>query len=66
MKAKVTKPFFDLSHPEDVYAVGDTFEGTEERVEGLHKRGFVEPMPEKPKAKTKAKPKAKAKPKKSE
>lgn len=62
MRAKVAKPFFDLSHPEDVYAVGDTFEGTEERVEGLHKRGFVEPMPEKPKAK----PKAKAKPKKSE
>lgn len=62
MKAKVIKPFFDLSHPEDVYAVGDTFEGTEERVEGLRKRGFVEPMPEK----SKAKPKAKVKPKKSE
>ena len=49
MRAKVIKPFFDLSNPEDVYAVGDTFKGTEERVEGLHKRGFVEPMPEKPK-----------------
>lgn len=62
MKAKVIKPFFDLSNPDDVYAVGDTFEGTEERVEGLRVRGFVEPVSDK----TKAKAKAKAKPKKSE
>jgi hypothetical protein len=58
MNAKVIKPFFDLSNPSDVYAVGDTFEGTDERVNGLIQKGFLEPMAEKPKPKPKAKKKA--------
>lgn len=51
MDGKVIKPFFDLSNPSDVYAVGDTFEGTDERVNGLIQKGFLEPIAEKPKPK---------------
>lgn len=61
MKAKVIKPFFDLETglgnvPENTYWVGDTFEGTNARVNGLAEKGFVE----KPKPRTRkrtAKPK---------
>lgn len=57
MKGKVIKPFFDLSNPEDVYSVGDVFEGTAERVDGLANMGFVEPIKEeKPKRTTRKKP----------
>lgn len=50
MLGRVIKPFFDLSNPSDVYAVGDIFEGTDERVTGLVQKGFLEPYePEKPK-----------------
>ena len=49
MDGKVIKPFFDLSNPDDVYAIGDTFSGTAERVNGLIQNGFLEPMAEKPK-----------------
>lgn len=42
MKAKVIKDFYDLEHPENTYRVGDEFEGTAERVDGLAKKGFVE------------------------
>ena len=51
MDGKVIKPFFDLSNPDDVYAIGDTFSGTAERVNGLVQKGFLEPMAEKPKPK---------------
>lgn len=59
MDGKVIKPFFDLSNPSDVYAVGDTFEGTDERVAELAAKGFVKPLDHEPKKP--AKPKAKAK-----
>ena len=42
MDGKVIKPFFDLSNPDDVYAIGDTFSGTAERINGLAEKGFVE------------------------
>ena len=58
MDGQVIKPFFDLSNPDDVYAIGDTFSGTAERVNGLIQMGFLEPMAEKPKPKAKAKKKA--------
>lgn len=41
MKAKVTKAFYDLEHPENTYQPGDVFEGSEERVQGLVAGGFV-------------------------
>ena len=51
MLGRVIKPFFDLSNPSDVYAVGDIFEGTDERVTGLVQKGFLEPYePEKAQA----------------
>jgi hypothetical protein len=61
MNAKVIKPFFDLSNPSDVYAIGDTFEGTDERVADLARRGFVKPLDPEPKKPAKPKPKAKKK-----
>ena len=50
MRAEVIKPFFDLETglgnvPENTYAVGDVFEGTAERVEGLAEKGFVRKLP---------------------
>ena len=51
MDAKVIKPFFDLANPEDVYAVGDKFTGTAERVKGLQEKGFVV-VEEKPRRRT--------------
>lgn len=46
MKAEVIVPFFDLEKgdratPENTYHVGDTFEGTAARINGLAERGFV-------------------------
>lgn len=41
MKAKVTKAFYDLEHPENTYQPGDVFEGSEQRVKGLVAGGFV-------------------------
>ena len=46
MKAEVIVPFFDLEKgdratPENSYYVGDVFEGTAARVNGLVERGFV-------------------------
>lgn len=52
MDGKVIKPFFDLKNPDDVYAIGDTFSGTAERVTELVNKGFLEPMVEKPKRTT--------------
>lgn len=56
MDGKVIKPFFDLSNPDDVYAIGDTFSGTAERVADLVNKGFLEPITEKPKRTTRKKP----------
>lgn len=56
MRGCVIKPFFDLANPQDVYSIGDTFEGTAERVTDLAQRGFVEVIEEK-KKKTAKKPK---------
>jgi hypothetical protein len=64
MKAKVIKPFFDLSNPSDVYAVGDTFEGTDERVAELIGKGFCEPLEPEPDPEPKKKPASKSKAKK--
>lgn len=50
MKAEVIKPFFDLEKgdratPENTYHVGDTFEGTAARINGLVEKGFVRKLP---------------------
>ena len=50
MKAEVIVPFYDLETglgnvPENIYRVGDMFEGTPERVNGLVDKGFVKKMP---------------------
>ncbi|MBQ2680456.1 MAG: hypothetical protein IJF97_00815 [Eggerthellaceae bacterium] len=50
MKAEVLKPFYDLETglgcvPENCYDVGDTFEGTAARVNGLVEKGFVKKQP---------------------
>lgn len=50
MKAEVLIPFYDLTTglgdvPENTYRVGDVFEGTAERVNGLAEKGFVKKMP---------------------
>ena len=47
MKAKVLVPFYDLETglgnvPENTYQVGQVFEGTAARVNGLVKKGLVE------------------------
>lgn len=55
MDGKVIKPFFDLANPDDIYAIGDTFSGTAERVTELVNRGFLEPIAEKPKRTTRKK-----------
>lgn len=46
MKAEVIRDFYDLETglgctPENTYHVGDVFEGTAARVNGLVERGFV-------------------------
>jgi hypothetical protein len=61
MDAKVIKPFFDLSNPDDVYAIGDTFSGTAERVNGLIQKGFLEPLELEPEPKPEKKPAPKKK-----
>jgi hypothetical protein len=63
MNAKVIKPFFDLSNPSDVYAVGDTFEGTDERVADLARRGFVKPLDPEPEPEPDPEPEEKPAPK---
>ena len=50
MKAEVIVPFFDLEKgdraaPDNTYNVGDTFEGTAARVNGLVEKGFVKKLP---------------------
>lgn len=50
MKAEVIKPFYDLETglgkvPENTYHVGDVFEGTAARVNGLVEKGFVKKLP---------------------
>lgn len=50
MKAEVIVPFFDLEKgdratPENTYHVGDTFEGTAARINGLAEKGFVRKLP---------------------
>ena len=50
MKAEVIKPFHDATTglgdvPENRYYVGDLFEGTAERVNGLVEKGFVKKLP---------------------
>ena len=50
MKAEVIVPFFDLEKgdratPENSYYVGDTFEGTAARINGLVEKGFVRKLP---------------------
>ena len=50
MKAEVIRPFYDLETglgnvPENTYKVGDLFEGTAERVNGLAEKGFVRKIP---------------------
>lgn len=50
MKAKVVFRFRDRLNEKDIYEVGDTFEGSDERVAELAANGYVEPIAEKPKA----------------
>ena len=50
MKAEVIVPFFDLEKgdratPDNTYYVGDIFEGTAARVNGLAEKGFVQKIP---------------------
>lgn len=50
MKAEVIKPFYDLETglgnvSENTYQVGDVFEGTAARVNGLVEKGFVKKAP---------------------
>ena len=61
MKAEVIQPFYDLETglgcvPSNCYAIGDTFEGTAARVNGLVEKGFVKKLPAQ---KRKAQPKGK-------
>ena len=50
MRAEVIVPFFDLEKgdratPENTYRVGDVFEGTAARINGLAEKGFVKKLP---------------------
>jgi len=50
MKAEVIREFFDLEKgdratPENTYRVGDVFEGTAARINGLVEKGFVRKLP---------------------
>lgn len=51
MKAKAKAKFRDRFNPENIYEVGDIFEGSEERIAELAKGGWVEPIVEKAPAK---------------
>ena len=51
MRAEVICPFFDLEKgdfatPENTYHVGDVFEGTAARINGLAEKGFVRKLPQ--------------------
>lgn len=51
MKAEVIVDFYDLTTglgcvPENTYHVGDVFEGTPERVNGLVEKGIVKKLPQ--------------------
>ena len=55
MKAEVIQPFYDLETglgcvPENCYAIGDTFEGTAARINGLVEKGFLKKQPAKKRA----------------
>jgi len=59
MRAEVIVDFYDLTTglgcvPENTYHVGDVFEGTAERVNGLVEKGIVKKLPQRKRA---AKPK---------
>ena len=50
MKAEVLVDFYDLTTglgcvPENTYHVGDVFEGTAERIDGLVEKGIVKKLP---------------------
>lgn len=59
MKAEVVRDFYDLETglgcvPENTYHVGDVFEGTAARVNGLVEKGFLKkPVPRKKASKDK-------------
>lgn len=53
MRAKVVSPFTDLE-TDVVYLVGQTFEGTERRVAGLERGGYVKRAAAAPKRKPRA------------
>ncbi len=60
MKAEVLVDFYDLTTglgcvPENTYHVGDVFEGTAERVNGLAEKGIVKKLPHVRKRAAKAK-----------
>ena len=59
MKAVVKVAFTDKTNMSDVYYAGDTFEGSEKRIEELTISGHVEPMNEAPKSTRKRKVTAK-------
>ena len=46
-KAKVIAAFNDRENPAETYQVGDTFEGTEERINELVYGGYLAPVEEK-------------------
>ena len=59
MRGEVIKDFFDIETglgcvPENTYHVGDVFEGTAARVNGLVEKGFLKKLPTRKRA---AKPK---------
>lgn len=56
MKAQVIRDFYDIETglgpvPENTYHVGDVFEGTAARVNGLAEKGFVVKIPTRRRAK---------------
>ena len=58
MRAEVICPFFDLEKgdfatPDNTYQVGDIFEGTAARINGLVEKGFVRKLPTRKRAKAK-------------
>lgn len=60
MRAEVVRDFYDLETglgcvPENTYHIGDTFEGTAARVNGLVEKGFVKKLPPRKKAEKKDK-----------
>jgi len=51
MRAEVIQDFYDLETglgcvPENTYHVGDVFEGTAARVNGLVEKGFLKKLPQ--------------------